>query len=128
MSCTSSSEELEKAEEGVTEANEKLDEANETYLREVEEYKQETRAKIADNEQTIADFLVLSEEEKKENQAAYRKGVEKLRAENEVLKMKLENFGARSKAEWREFKKEFNEEMLELSHRLNEFRIKKRVE
>src|SRR3989338_709767 len=95
MSCTSSSEELEKAEEGVTEANEKLDEANETYLREVEEYKQETRAKIADNE---------------------------------VLKMKLENFGARSKAEWREFKKEFNEEMLELSHRLNEFRIKKRVE
>ncbi|MES2555259.1 MAG: hypothetical protein V4604_03860 [Bacteroidota bacterium] len=128
MSCSSPSEKLDKAQEEATEANEKLEKAEEAYLRDIEEYKQETAAKIAANEQMIADFSVLSEKEKKENLAEYQKKIDELRAENEALKVKMENYRAQGNFEWQEFKQEFNEQMLELGRELNDFRIKRRVE
>jgi len=81
--CSSSSEKLEKAKEDVTEANEKLDEAKDAYLSDIDAYKKETTAKIAANDQMIADFGVLSAKEKKANSAEYKKKVEELKAEYE---------------------------------------------
>lgn len=127
-SCTSPAEEVEKAKQGVNEANENLDKAQEEYLREIEEYKRETAAKIEANEQEIADLLVLSEKEKKEARAAYKREVEEMRAENQALKEKMENYGAQGEYEWQEFKQEFEEEMIQLGKDLNDFRIKRRVE
>lgn len=119
--CSSSSEKLEDAKEDVTEANEKLDEAEIAYLNDIEEYKRETAAKIAANDQMIADFQVLSEKEKKANSADYQKKVAELKAENEAMKTKMDNYTAQGNEQWVEFKKEFGNDMVELGRALNDF-------
>ena len=80
--CSSSSEKLDEAKEEVTEANEKLEEAQETYLSDIEEYKKETAAKIAANEQMIDDL-------EKANSVQYKGKVAELKAENELMKIKM---------------------------------------
>lgn len=119
--CSSSSEKLEDAKEDVTEANEKLDEAETAYVNDIEEYKKETAAKIAANDQMIADFQVLSEKEKKANSAEYQKKVMELKAENEAMKTKMDNYTAQGNEQWVEFKNEFNNDMAELGRALNDF-------
>jgi hypothetical protein len=119
--CSSSSEKLEDAKEDVTEANEKLDEAETAYMNDIEEYKKETAAKIAANDQMIADFQVLSEKEKKANSAEYQKKVMELKTENEAMRSKMENYTAQGNEQWVEFKKEFGNDMVELGRALNDF-------
>lgn len=124
--CSSSSEKLEDAKEDVTEANEKLDEAEQAYLNDIEEYKRETAAKIAANDQMIADFELLSAKEKKENSAEYQKKVAELKAENEAMKTKMDNYTAQGNEQWVEFKEEFNNDMAELGRALNDFRTSRK--
>lgn len=119
--CSNSSEKLDEAREDVTEANEKLEEAEDAYLNDIEGYKRETAAKIEANDQMIADFQVLSAKEKRANSAEYQKKVAELKAENEAMKTKMDNYTAQGNDEWREFKEEFNNDMVELGRSLNEF-------
>jgi hypothetical protein len=125
--CNSSSEKLEDAKEDVTEANKELDEAKDAYLSDVEAYKKETTAKIAANDQMIADFAVLSAKEKKENSAEYQKKVDELKAENEAMRTKMDNYTPQGDYEWQEFKQEFNNDMMELGRALNEFSINRKA-
>ncbi|HLP54115.1 MAG TPA: hypothetical protein VK151_03765 [Fluviicola sp.] len=111
--CSSSSEKLDEAKEEVTEANEKLEEAQETYLSDIEEYKKETAAKIAANEQMIDDL-------EKANSVQYKGKVAELKAENELMKIKMDNYKAQGDDQWEEFKTEFNNDMIELGQELNE--------
>lgn len=124
--CSSSSEKLDDAKKDVTEANEKLEEAEDAYLSDIEEYKRETAAKIAANEQMIAEFEVLSASEKKANSAVYNQKVADLKADNEAMKIKMDNYTAQGDDQWKEFKQEFNDDMLELGRALNEFSINRK--
>ncbi len=124
--CSSSSEKLDDAKKDVTEANEKLEEAEDAYLSDIEEYKKETAAKIAANEQMIAEFEVLSAKEKKTNSAVYNQKVAELKTDNEAMKIKMDNYTAQGNDQWKEFKQEFNDDMLELGRALNEFSINRK--
>jgi outer membrane biogenesis lipoprotein LolB len=124
--CSSSSEKLDDAKKDVTEANEKLEEAEDAYLSDIEEYKKETAAKIAANEQMIAEFEVLSAKEKKANSAVYNQKVAELKTDNEAMKIKMDNYTAQGNDQWKEFKQEFNDDMLELGRALNEFSINRK--
>ncbi|MES2555257.1 MAG: hypothetical protein V4604_03850 [Bacteroidota bacterium] len=115
--CSSSSEKLDEAKKDVVEANENLEEAQDAYLTDIAEYKKETSAKIAANEQLIADL-------EKANLAENRGKVAELKAENELMKVKMDNYRAQGDGQWQEFKKEFNEDMTELGRELNEITIK----
>ncbi len=111
--CSSSSEKLDEAKEDVTEANDKLEEAQEAYLSDIVEYKKETAAKIAVNEQLIADL-------EKANSAQHKGKVAELKAENELMKIKMDNYKAQGDGQWQEFKEEFNNDMIELGQELKE--------
>ena len=72
-SCNTPAENVENAEENVTEADQALDQAKEDYLTDVEVYRKETAEKIAANEASIVQFKARIATQKKEAKADYEK-------------------------------------------------------
>ncbi|MBP7809206.1 MAG: peptidase M23 [Bacteroidia bacterium] len=114
MSCGTKAEKVENAEEKLIEANQDLNKANEDYLTEVEAYKKETAEKIAANEQSIAEFKLRVENEKKEAKEDYKKRIAELEQKNSDMKKVIDEYQAEGKDKWESFKTEFNHDMEEL--------------
>lgn len=114
MSCGTNAEKVENAEANVIEANQDLNKANEDYLTEVEAYKKQTAEKIVANEQSIADFKLRVEKEKKEVKANYKKKIAELEQKNSDMKKTMDDYKAEGKDKWESFKNEFSHDMEEL--------------
>ncbi|WP_439506044.1 hypothetical protein [Sediminibacterium sp.] len=124
MSCNSSAEKVEKAEDEVKVANENLDQANAEYLADVEKFKAETNQKIADNAKSIADFNARIVSDKKLAKAEYKEKIAALELKNTDMQKKMADYKADGKDDWAKFKEEFNHDMDELGKALKDFTIK----
>ncbi len=121
VSCNTSAEKVENAEQNVMEANQDLDNANIEYLAEVEEYRTQTADKIAANNKSIAEFKARIAVEKLDAQVAYNHKIIVLEQKNSDLKKKMDVFKAESKEQWENFKVEFSKDMDELGTAFGNF-------
>ncbi|WP_258100582.1 hypothetical protein [Marinoscillum pacificum] len=114
VSCDSSAQKLEKAQNAVIDADEDLVKANQDYLADMETYKKETDDKIAANQRSIVEFEARVAKVKKETKEAYALRVAELEQKNADLKKRLNDFKAIDKEQWDAFKMEFSKELDEL--------------
>lgn len=124
ISCNTSAEKVEKAEDEVKVANENLDEANAEYLADVENFKLETNQKIDANAKSIADFNARIATDKKTAKAEYKEKIAALELKNTDMKKKMADYKADGKDGWAKFKEEFNHDMDELGKALKDFTVK----
>ncbi len=124
ISCNTSAEKVEKAEDEVKVANENLDEANAEYLADVQQFKLETNQKIADNAKSIADFNARIATDKKLAKAEYKEKIAALELKNTDMQKKMADYKADGKDGWAKFKEEFNHYMDELGKALKDFTVK----
>ena len=124
ISCNTSAEKVEKAEDEVKVANENLDEANAEYLADVEQFKLETNQKIADNAKSIADFNARIATDKKLAKAEYKEKIAALELKNTDMQKKMADYKADGKDGWAKFKEEFNHDMDEFGKALKDFTVK----
>jgi proline dehydrogenase len=113
-SCNSPGEKIEKAIDKVNDANKELAKANEEYNNDIDNYKKEEAAKIAANDQSIADFKARIANEKKDAKAKYLKDIADLEQKNSDMKKELDIYKAESKENWAVFKVKFSHDMDEL--------------
>lgn len=123
-SCNSSSENVDKAEQAVTDANNELEKANQEYLADIENYRTETASKIAANNQSIIDFNLRIEKEKKEVKDDYKKQIAELELKNSDMKKKMDDYKAEGKDNWETFKTEFSHDMDELGAAFKDLTVK----
>ncbi len=123
-SCNTSAEKVENAQDNVTEATLDLKKANEEYLQDIENYRKETAAKIAANDQSIAEFNARVENEKNEAKADYKKKIAELEQKNSDIKKKMEEYKAEGKEKWELFKTEFSRDMDELGKAFKDLTVK----
>lgn len=119
-SCQNSAEKVEKAEEKVQDANEDLATAKQEYLEDMENYRREMDVRFEDNDRSIREFNDRFEKEKKDVKSEYRKRLAELEERNKVMKSKMADYKADSKANWESFKAEFNHDMQELGNALRD--------
>ena len=110
-SCKSPEEKVENAQDKVIEANKNLDQANEDYLVDMDNYRKEEAARIAANDQTIAEYKAKIDQEKKETRAENQRKLAELEQKNIDMKRKLDDYKPDGKEKWQSFKTEFNHDM-----------------
>jgi F0F1-type ATP synthase membrane subunit b/b' len=113
-SCNTPGEKVENAIDKVNKANADLAKANEDYNNDVATYRREEAAKIAANEQSIAEFKVRIANEKKDAKAKYLKDIADLEQKNSDMKKQIDDYKADSKENWAIFKEKFSHDMDEL--------------
>lgn len=119
--CNTPSEKIEKAAVKVDEANKDLEKANAEFDADIINYRQQEAAKIAANEQSIAEFKARKASEKKEVQAKYLKDIADLEQKNSDMKKQLDMYKAESKENWATFKTKFSNDMDELGQAFKNF-------
>lgn len=89
--------------------------SQDNYSSDVKKYKEETAAKIAANNKSLADFKKKRiNEKKKAARKDYEAKISKLETKNADLKLKMENYKEDGKEGWEKFKIEFSRDMEEL--------------
>lgn len=121
VSCTSSAEKVEKAQENVTEANVELDKAHQAYLDDYNDYVIRSNQTFVDNDKAIVEFRKRIATEKAEAKKDYEMKIEALENKNSDLKLKLENYKEDGKDKWESFKEEFNHDMSDLGDSFKSF-------
>lgn len=121
--CFSPSEEVQNADRKVNEAQAELQAAEQDYAEEVAQYKKSTRARMAVNEEMIADLKAQIDEQKDESKNKYQELVSELEERNNKLQNRLKNYKAISKDNWQSFKDEFNHDMEDLGTALTNFGV-----
>lgn len=115
-SCSSPEEKVENAESDVIKSNEDLEEAKEAYYKELTNYRIEMAARLAENEQSIADLKARIDSEKKETRADRKARIEELEEKNNEMKTKIDEYNDEDPTRWEKFKAEFNHDMKELGN------------
>lgn len=123
VSCTSSAEKVENAQEEVKDANADLAKANQEYLSDVDAYRKETANRIAANDKTIAELKAKTALEKKEAREEYNKKIAALEEKNTNMKKKMEDYQPTNKEKWESFKSEFGHDMDELGNSFKDLTI-----
>ncbi|MDZ4664051.1 MAG: peptidase M23 [Bacteroidota bacterium] len=123
-SCSTPAEKVESAVNEVTEAQKSLEKANEAYLVEIDQYKKEAAEKTAANDQSLTEFKVRIENEKKEAKEEYNKKIEALEKKNSDMKKSIADYKADGKENWEKFKTEFSRDMDELGSAFKDFTVK----
>lgn len=113
-SCDTPGTKVETAESDVAEAEADLVKAQEDYLLDVENFRAKTAEQIVTNNENIANYNALLEEEKKETKANYKMKISELEAKNRDLEMKMDAYNVESQSQWETFKQDFSAEMNKL--------------
>ena len=112
-------EKVETAQTKVDDANKNLDNANNAYEADITSYRAETDAKIAANEQTIADLKAKTEAHKKADRDAYTKKLADLEQKNTELKMRMSGYKPQGNDNWEQFKAAYVRDMVVLGVAFN---------
>jgi len=110
-SCAGSAEKVIDAENNVIEAKHDLNAANEEYLADIENYRKEAAAKIEANEESIKEFKLRINDQKKEAKIKYNEKITQLEQKNTDIKKKMKDYKAEGKEQWETFKADFNRDM-----------------
>ncbi len=113
--CNSPAEKVKHEQVKVAEAEIDLANANREYLADIENHRKQTSEKIAANNQSIADFKVRIDKEKKDANADYLKKIARIEGINSDMKKRMDDYKADTKQDWEIFKSEFDREMDDLS-------------
>ena len=124
MSCNTPAEKVENAKTTVVEANKDLAVANQEYLAEMKTYREETSAKIAANDKSVAEFKVRIANQKKAAKADYEKQIADLEQKNTDMKKELDSYKVDSKENWEAFKTKFSKDMDNLGKAFKGFVVK----
>jgi len=126
MSCNSSANKVEDAQENVidarndmVEAEDDLAIANAEYLADVENYRVETNARIEKNKAMMANLRAKMNYGKEQTKEAYNKYIDDLEQQNNDLQNKMDEYKADTNENWEQFKAEFNHDMQELENGFN---------
>lgn len=114
VSCNSSADKVENAQEEVTEAKEDLNKAQAEYRADVDRFRRDIDAQLSTNEKQIADFNDRLKEGKNDVSDSYKKQIAEIEEENRQLRRRMSDYKADSKENWNAFKSEFNRDMDEL--------------
>lgn len=117
-------ENVDSAKVAVTEAEEDLDEAKRAATAEEwQEFKDETNAKIKDNNAQIAELKLKIKKAGKNIDKTYQKSIDTMEQKNKDLKMKIDSYKNDANSDWKSFKSEFNHDMDQLGKSLKDFAV-----
>lgn len=114
VSCNSSGDKVENAENNLLEATQNFDEANEEYLEDVEDYREDIHQQIEENNQHIVELNALIDVQKEEDKDPYKQQIAELEAKNAAMKTRMDTYTPNSNENWEMFKAEFSKDMSEL--------------
>jgi hypothetical protein len=120
ISCSSSSEKVQNAENNVDKAKMELATAKAEYQKEIDDFKTINSNNIAANEQNISDFNLRIETEKDVVKADYKKKIAELEAKNTDMKKRMADYKEDGKENWEIFKVKFNRDMDQLGYALRD--------
>jgi hypothetical protein len=118
-SCKSAAQKETAAKENVVEAKQDLKNTKENNANEWLVFKAEAKAKIAENDQKIAELKVKKNKPGKTFDGMYRNKIEKLSAKNAELKTRINNYDG-NQTEWKTFQNDFNRDMKELGNNIKD--------
>ena len=125
ISCTNSHEtKVENAEQKVEDAKAEVVEAKEDLEQarlnsaEYVRYKEETEARLKENDRKITELKGIVKSESKELGAEYEKQLEELHQQNAKLKARIQEQKEGSSNKWESFQQEFNQEMTDLNKKI----------
>lgn len=114
-SCTDTkSEKVNKAAEEVQDAQEELDQAQQEYEEEVENYRQSMQADIEANKLEIARLREQKIDARADAIRERNERIDALQKRNEEMEARIKAYKIRTRENWQEFKREFNNDMDEL--------------
>jgi len=102
---------LKSARKDIVVAQADLQQAKKDSIAEYRQFKQESLAKIEENNKTIESLRIKREEKEKESRNEYNKKVKALESKNYALKESVINYRADGNTNWVVFKREFNSQM-----------------
>lgn len=121
LSCDSSPDDLEKAENSVIEAERDLDVAQSEIEAEIRMYRQEIANDIKNNNQAIAVIKDKIENEVGEVKETYETRIEEIERNNDNLKRQIDNYHVTNRDHWNDFKEGFSSSMDDLGNSLEDF-------
>jgi hypothetical protein len=111
--------------EDISEARADLAKANADSVQDAQESYAEWRVKrekqIINNDREIKEYKIKARERKSDTKTSYNENVQKLEAENARLKARLAEGEKKSKAEWNEWRREYDHDMDNLGNSLRDF-------
>lgn len=112
------------AREDVQEATKELiDARKEATVEEWKAFKDQTNAKIDENETRIADLKAKMKKTGNSIDAVYAKKIAELEQKNKDIKLKVETYKNDRNSDWQSFKREYNHDMNELGNALRDVTI-----
>ncbi|WP_124019319.1 hypothetical protein [Flavobacterium sp. A45] len=117
-------ESVDSAKVAVTEAEDDLDEAKRAATAEEwQEFKDDTNAKIEENNAKIAELKLEIKKTGKEIDKSYQKSIDTMEQRNKDLKAKLDTYKNDVNSDWQSFKREFNHDIDLLGQSLKDFTV-----
>jgi thiol:disulfide interchange protein len=110
-SCSSPEKKVEDAQTNVLEAKQDLQQARIDSANEYNVYREESEAKLRENDRQIAELKLQMKAERKEIRVKYEKEVVALDEKNENLKIKIKEYKEGDKSNWQSFKEGFNQDL-----------------
>ncbi|HKC34893.1 MAG TPA: hypothetical protein VKB95_02490 [Chitinophagaceae bacterium] len=121
VSCNRSSEErLKDANEKVNEERQDVNEAINDVQAEWEKFKADAKEKIRDNDEKIAKLKDKMQNESEKTREKHREKIAELETKNNELRRKIDEYKYVNDTGWQEFKREFNHDMDELGHAIDD--------
>jgi TolA-binding protein len=115
------------SDQGVKDANEKVDEARQDMNEAIdnaqaewEKFKADAREKIRDNDEKIAKLKDKMQNEGEKAKENHRKKIAELEAKNNEMTRKIDDYKYVNDTGWQQFKREFNHDMDELGHSIDD--------
>lgn len=124
LSCNTTAQKVENAQQNVAEAKEDLEKANAEFAKDMENYRRETNEKIEANNKSIAEFNSRIQDKKNAAKADYQNTIIALEQKNSDLKKRMDDYKEDGKENWEKFKIEFNHDMEKLGQAFKDITVK----
>jgi|SRR5688572_4331394 len=119
-SCNQPSEEkLQDANEKINEERQDVNEAIDEAQAEWDKFKADAREKIRENDEKIAKLKDKMQNEGADARERHREKIVELEAKNNELRRKIDEYKYVNDTGWQEFKREFNHDMDQLGHSID---------
>lgn len=121
LSCDSSPDNMERAENSVIEAERDVDIAQSEIESEIRIYRQEIANDIRENNMAIAEIKEKIEDEEGDVKENYETRISELESDNNDLKRQIDNYRVSNRDHWVDFKEGFSSNMDDLGNSLDDF-------
>ncbi len=124
MACRSTVSKKEEAAEKLQVAKNNFDSAQKQYNNEVITYRRESAEKMTSNAKNLNTFKTELQERRDQARIDYQKRIAILEQENTELETRMDNFKDSSKADWKQFKEKFDNDLNKLEKSVKDLTAK----